>query len=486
MMRHSQQEHRPESSRQNEAFRAPKYSKRGPVSILILLLVSVYMCVTNVRHTLEMLPQTFDPFLDHLETFATYKRPEHSTEIIKEGHVRTRDADDTFVDNQDNQISGTRAETAKDIEKYDRKPKIHIANQTLLSDKMPDALSKSVSDLPELLSVVPTDNNTVISLVSMGGLVNTFTVERCIRSIRQRGMFTGCIMLFTDSEGYRHYQETIPFVDNRTMVIQGRDEDLHPRELIQDGKNQSEAPLKKYAQKSMIFKRFKTHHSKYIRGYPALADSIRFVVYVDADNIIGRKMDIFFKDYAKMVADRYPKAIAFHRNFTLTASVEKSKGDAFGFMSMFRDRHLKSKMHSGILVYDRAFEEQCVNGWRNEMDTFWDSSDQQMFLRVLGDYDRYRCTVFDLPATHMNFANKRIMRDAMEERLGLRKKRRPLEFPTFIHVTQYRVRRLNNATIHSEFLRHLLQLTTNEPMTESISWEDAVSAPSANRTTAKR
>lgn len=119
------------------------------------------------------------------------------------------------------------------------------------------------------------------------------------------------------------------------------------------------------------------------------------------------------------------------------------------------------------------------------MDTYWDSSDQTMFLRVLADYERYRCTVFDLPLDHMNFANKRIMKGSMEERQGNRPKRyKPLQFPTFIHVTKFRVKKLNNTTIHNEFVRHLLHLKGNESMTDTISWEDVVS-PSASRNKAR-
>ena len=312
-----------------------------------------------MHHTFETIPQTFDPFVHHLQAFAVQNRPKQYTETMKVDPARTNGTDNALIDKSGNHKSSgthagmatTKAEIEDDVQKHDRKPTIRSKNQTVHDDKMADEQATPVSDLSKLLSVVPDDNNTVISLISMGSLVETYTVERCIRSIRRRGMFTGVIMLFTDGEGYKHYQETIPFVDNQTMVIQGREEDLHPREKINDGNSQFHAPLKKYAQKSMVFKRFKTHHSKYIEGDPALSDSVRFVVYIDVDNIIGSKMDSFFKDYAEMVADRYPKADAFHRNFTLNANgaaeklVNKTEDGSFGFMSMFRDRHLKSKMH---------------------------------------------------------------------------------------------------------------------------------------------
>ena len=115
------------------------------------------------------------------------------------------------------------------------------------------------------------------------------------------------------------------------------------------------------------------------------------------------------------------------------------------------------------------------------MDTFWDSSDQTMFVRVINDYDQYRCTAFELPSGYMSFANKQIMTDGMMEQHGTRGKRRaPLQYPTFVHVTNFRVKRLKNNTIHNDFVRHILKLKDKEMMTTSISWEDVVS-PLAKR-----
>mmetsp|Transcript_26651 Transcript_26651/g.29939 ORF Transcript_26651/g.29939 Transcript_26651/m.29939 type:complete len:462 (+) Transcript_26651:296-1681(+) len=336
--------------------------------------------------------------------------------------------------------------------------------------------SSSSSSSSILSKTTPNANNTVITLVSMGKLVDTYLVERCIRSIRKRGSFTGTILVFTDSIGYQRYQKTIPPWDDRTIILQSRDEDLHPR-------NETSNELKTYKQATMVFKRFKTHHSKYIAEIPALSDSIRYAMYIDVDNIIGNRLDGFFDDYAGLAAKEYPKAADFHRNFTTSARNNKNNntdesddgGGGFGFISMFRDTHLRSKMHGGILFFDLAFERHCIDSWRNEMDTLWESSDQIMFLRVLKDYDRYRCTVFDLPPKHMSFANKHIMTSGMIARQGKRgKQKRPLEYPTLIHVTGYRVKRLNNATVHDNFVRHILDLKENEMMTSDVRWEDTV------------
>ena len=276
------------------------------------------MSVSNIRQAVELLPDsnTYDQYLTHLTTFPINDRP---TEL----------------------------------------PSSNI------SSAAKDSLSTQAShlSLPPLLSVIPNANNTAISLVSMGNLVGTFLVERCIRSIRRRGEFTGIIMVFTDSVGYKQYQETIPSWDDRTIIIQGREEDMNPREENSDrvvrlnqliGKNHTEPQLKKYKQDTMVFKRFKTHHSKYIADNPALSDSIRYVMYLDIDNIIGSKLDTFFEGYTKMVINQYQQATDSHRNATSAArdgvgkladESNTSGDDGFGFASFFRDKHLKRKFH---------------------------------------------------------------------------------------------------------------------------------------------
>lgn len=282
------------------------------------------MSVLNIRHSLQTTPGTFDPIGDSLELFATNKR----NETIDIHAEKTTKADGQKNSSKLANGNGNQATT----------------------DEL--SVSTPVFELPPLLSVVPNDTNTVISLVSMGRLVDTFNTERCIRSIRKRGMFNGFIMIYTDDNGYKKYQETTPFVDktNRTIVIRSHDKDLFPTD--------AQGQLINYKQQTMIFKRFKTHHARYVAEYPELLDSIRFVVYIDVDNIIGTKMDTFFQHYAENVANRYPAAVQFHRNFTSTtiqpegkqsnSSGSKNQNDGFGFMSMFPDKHLKKKMHGYV------------------------------------------------------------------------------------------------------------------------------------------
>jgi len=485
------------------------------VLLVVSFLVCVHMSVSNIRHAVNTLPNTItydESYATPMDKIVNDKRP-HKSSSSKKASVSFGKSNNPSNGEKTNaknvnkvhvlvskmilseigSLEDSSTNDSASIKSYNStssSSNFDKSDGTKYKEKLDEAaISGDIHKFnlqSPVLSVIPNSNNTVISLISMGRLVDTFLVERCIRSIRRRGLFTGIIMVFTDRVGYKRYQETIPFWDDRTIIINGREEDMNPREENNEepGRNQTEPKLKKFRQDTMVFKRFKTHHFKYIAEYPDLLDSIRYVMYVDVDNIIGNRLDTFFEDYTRMVTVEHHRATAFHRNGTSTTRDDVGKSAAksntrdhgdFGFISMFRDKHLRSRMHSGIIIYDLAFEELCVDGWRNEMDTFWDMSDQTMFLRVLKDYNRYRCAVFDLPPKFMVFANRGLMTDAMNERQKMRRKREKLEFPTFVHVTNYRVKRLNNATIHNEFVRHVLELKDNEMMTDTISWEDVVS-----------
>eukprot|EP00536_Pseudo-nitzschia_multiseries_P014363 jgi/Psemu1/291400/fgenesh1_pg.692_\ len=427
-----------------------------PVSILVMLLLGVVMSVSNIRNAVQMLPGAIDN--DVLGTITSSTGEEsigNSSPHLNTAENKTVADDTATLDLSTSELS------------------------TALSASTPESSTTTLSTPKSILSELPDDNNTVISIVAMGPLVNGYLVERCIRSIRRRGLFYGDILVFTDKIGHDRYQKSVLPWDQRTRIIIGWDEDMTPKDPV------TETP-RQYAQETMIFKRFKTHHSKYITDDVDLGNSIRFVIYLDVDNLIGAPLSIFFREYSDNVASEYQRAFNEQRKRkqNSTAAVESAgveattdedeNHDRFGFISMFRDSHLRGKFHSGIIVFDRQFEERCVNGWRNEMDTFYDRSDQTMFVRVLENYDRYHCVAFELPRQFMSFATKRMMVDAMEVRQKIRKKRKPLVLPTVIHVTNFRVRRLNNNAIHDDFVRYVLDLKDNEYITNGTSWEDAV------------
>jgi hypothetical protein len=194
-------------------------------------------------------------------------------------------------------------------------------------------------------------------------------------------------------------------------------------------------------------KRFKTHHAKYIAADPELgAGRVRFVLYIDCDNLIGKPLDEFFLDYANTIREQYEQWMF---NITNTADTNDDLLD-FGFFSMFRDKHLKGKMHSGIIFHDLEFDDRCTRAWRKEMDEFYHGRDQTILLNVIANYSAYHCKTFVLPQQYFSFATKRVMSERKAEKL-----------PTFIHVTEYRLRRINEPELHREFFQFVLDLTDN-------------------------
>jgi hypothetical protein len=345
-----------------------------------------------------------------------------------------------------------------------------IPDQTNTDSSTSSAFVTAGFPTTHLLQEVPNNNNTVVTIISMGRLVDRFNLERCIRSLRVRGKFTGYVLVFTDDIGHRTYQHSMSW-DLKTKVIRGWEEDMQPMENVtvivtmENGKQRIETRRKEkvYAQDTMVFKRFKTLHSKYITADPDFASSnIRYVLYVDVDNIIGNSLQGFFRDYVDMIQKEFE---LWQVNLTI-----HNQRDNVGFISMFRDRHLKDKMHSGIVLFDLMFEDRCTNAWRKEMDQFHHVSDQVMLLNVIGNYTAYQCRTFALPyRKHFNFASKRIMEE-----------RKAKNLPTFVHITEFRVRRLNNPTLHQDFLRFVLDLKENETMGDYTTWEYAIS-PTASR-----
>ena len=364
--------------------------KSVSIFFVFMFLVGVYMSVSNIRQAISMISigTLDDGHLLHMDNAVNERVIElpsseyayklfigNNTDV--ENGKKNKTSGNEFQKMSSNMIANNKSASSKDNPKNDslsakatKRTSDRNSNKTD-DGKYEENLEMTISVDPNklspqssFLSVIPNDNNTVITLISMGRLVDTYLVERCIRSIRLRGQFAGIIMVFTDSIGYKRYQDTIPYWDNQTIIIEGRDEDMHPREenTLKPESNHTEPQLKKYRQHTMVFKRFKTHHHKYIVQYPDLSESIRYVMYADVDNIIGNRLDKFFEEYAKVVAVEYQRAIDFHRNATSTtdkgvnesASNSNTSDDiGFGFISIFRDRHLRRKMHrfvSNILL----------------------------------------------------------------------------------------------------------------------------------------
>jgi hypothetical protein len=301
--------------------------------------------------------------------------------------------------------------------------------------------------------------------------------------------------LFTDQFGYENYSQSLSKTDNNTIVVMGHEEDLLPTMNVstttttttaaaaaaaaENGSEEYEKVIpRKYKQRSMVFKRFKTLHSKYLDELGRPPDDVRFVLYIDIDNLIGAPLSKFFQEYYDLVQTEYLNSV----NSTSTTKTDIS------FAGFFRDTHLRSKMHSGIIMYDRQHESGCTESWRWEMDHFSHGSDQVMLLRVLnqtwsdpspGTHETKpltnegkfnKCIAFVLPPHHLQFASRRLFRSAAEDLPSSnsnntkkrKKKNRPPAFPTFMHLTSYRLRQIGDDELHDQFLRYILDVPFRE------------------------
>lgn len=412
-------------------MRELKATKTQPLFLVGLLLIAVLMTVRNIQGTVKSLPTLENEETGHHEeTFIAEK-----SSILLSPSISKNDF---LVSEQQEEIHVSTFNELK-------------ASQDRDHGVTPSALS--------VLQEVPNSNNTVVTIISMGRLVEKYLLERCIRSLRVGGAFGGYIMVFTDEIGFQAYQRSMAW-DPKTKVVLGWNEDMIPMKngikMNDHSPPTNQHPIE-YAQNTMVFKRFKTHHAKYIAADPDFSSSsVRYVLYVDVDIVVTNPLSVFFKDYVDMVHNEYDKWISHLNSQHLSTN--------FGFFSLFVDKHLKGKMHTGVILSDLMFHDKCVDSWRMEMDELYHKSDQVMLLNVIGNYTAYQCKPFELPAHHFNFANKSIM-----------KERKKSSLPTFVHITEFRVRRIKDSDLHQAFLRFALDLREKDEMVDGITWDEAIS-----------
>lgn len=246
-------------------------SKSQPLFFLALLLVAVLMSVSNIRGAVKVLPiSQGGAYQQQLEMIAmmgpeppkfssSSRRKKHQSYTMMAKEHRLQQSTSIIVDSK--MTSKIVTDTISSAQ----------TKQPILSTSEVTALSLS-SMASILLREIPNNENTVISLVSMGKLVDSFLVERCIRSIRTRGKFSGYILVFTDEHGYEIYQQsrTIAKWDDNVKIVKGWDEDLSPMENVTVANDQAETMRnykedfaemshkkyilqpKRYAQKTMI------------------------------------------------------------------------------------------------------------------------------------------------------------------------------------------------------------------------------------------
>jgi hypothetical protein len=282
----------------------------------------------------------------------------------------------------------------------------------------------------------PTNENTIIAMISMFNSTKTLVVERCIRSIRKSGNFTGYILLLTDRS--EHYNYTLSW-DPKTLPMAARDEDLLPK-----GLTIVHRPM-------MIPKRFKTFLMNYLEMDPRLATTTQYILYMDIDNVIASPLQPFFDDYYSLLMRQYS-----YGNLTDTS---------FFFAYQDSGEQTTGFWHSGLAMHHRTYSVGCLHAWRYEMDTLRHGWDQPLLMRVLENMDRYKCVVYELPTNgHFSLASR--------ESITPREK-----MTTIVHITNsVRAKRLSKDR-QAIFIRSALQLQDNETMVGNVMWDEVLPVP---------
>jgi hypothetical protein len=302
----------------------------------------------------------------------------------------------------------------------------------------------------------PTNDNTLITLIAMGLKDDMYLTERCVRSIRARGNFTGYIMIFTDDKGYTKYNHTL-YWDNKIVLMKGNSEDKHPKKP-EDGSRI------KYSKHTMKYKRYKTLSTKYLQYDPRLSTTVQYILYLDIDNVVANPLSTFFNDYQRKINQEYA-----------TANVEGLSGHSL--ISFWVDPVLVRRtqelptLQGGQFMVERYHGQKCLDAWRNEMDTVRSDFDQTLLMRVTEQFDKYRCLVSLLPSkkNHFDLLQDHVLNESDPDR-----------YPTIVHISGHRARIFPEEK-QRKFLRKALELdedpttiSSSSYMVEDVPWEKVI------------
>jgi hypothetical protein len=317
----------------------------------------------------------------------------------------------------------------------------NAAPQTLAATRTSIIVDQNKEPSEPFIFVRPTGKNTLITMISMfKSPKKTLLVERCIRSIRKSGRFTGYIMVLTDPRGFKRYNYTMSW-DPKTIVMSGLQEDLKPinATIVQ--------------RKNMIAKRFKTLAVKYLEFDKRLAARTRYILYMDIDNVVANRLQPFFDDYYSLLLMRHQNS---HGNLT----------DSSYFFA-YRDPGYQknTSWHGGLAMHHREHSIRCLDGWRREMDRQRFGYDQVLLLRVLNNFPRHNCVLHSLPDGHFELASRRNMRP-----------KPPINMTTIVHITNTGRAKTIPHNLQARFVRRALKLLQdNETMVGNITWNEVLS-----------
>jgi len=272
------------------------------------------------------------------------------------------------------------------------------------------------------------DAQFAIAVISMGAIAtSTNLVDRCLYSIRRRGKFQGYFVILTDHpERYMALTE----LDDKVVTLQTKEEDLK----VMEGKLSI----------VMRFKRFKTLLMDYFDSDSRL-DSVRTIVYMDYDIVVGQMLDMFWSDMDRLINEQ-TKAM------TEGESSNKSGISYLYFFEEIWNSKRREPFHAGVMVLDRQASRRCLGVWREQIDSGKVSRDQQglkLLNELMQNGTEHNCRLLHIhPREHLAFPTT----ESMLKR----------EYATFIHITNTKRAMMINKDVQKEFLSDLLHLENGD------------------------
>lgn len=264
--------------------------------------------------------------------------------------------------------------------------------------------------------------NAAVGLVAFGKATQTNMVQRCIRSIRTRGRWTGYIFIITDGD----FNDIVQEDSNVILVRPQKQDDPSLRNVAGD-------------RLIMSFKRFKTLVIDYLDRDERLVN-IEYVLYMDIDIVVGASLSEFLDSQVSQYDG---------------SKRQDSSNEEESHMLMFPDneRHPKD-IHSGVILLHREYSLGCLELWRKLMDEMPEvTRDQKLIKRIYYRKgkelkDGGGCEILKIPNDYLLFPEKSDLKTK--------------QIRTFIHLTNTgRAKRLP-PSMQKKYLEYILQLTRKE------------------------
>ena len=257
----------------------------------------------------------------------------------------------------------------------------------------------------------PADPSFAIGLIALGDVTakSVRVVERCVQSIRRRGLYFGTIVIVTDAKQSRF--KSLTEVDSNIIII---DVESRPN--------------------GMLSKRYKTELLDLLDGKKSL-EEVELLLYMDVDIVIAEPLQSFI---------HYVQSMA-------TMLDQPSNRNQPSYMLMFEEQGAAPERkfgntvyHGGVLGLSRTKSRTCLLEWQHLFDDrerFPDRDQKALYYMLyINETLRERCQV-----TRLDHRPYLLMPSRKDFQAG--------ETGTFVHVTNgYRAEKIDD-TLQADYYR---------------------------------